>query len=206
MKLKTDKLRNRVWRNHKILYFLLGLFIIGIGFGALLTVMMKAEDQTLVADYLNQFFTQLKGNDLNYGSAFIQSILSNVLFILGIWLLGISVIGIPIMIFMYFSKAFILGFTIASMIQNFSWKGIVLALFYTFPHQILGMIVYTILMIYAMTLSMTLIKAFMQKKTIDFKKVINKYLFILGICFIGALFMSLSEVFLMPFLMKFVVS
>ena len=206
MKLKTDKLRNRVGRNQKILYFLLGLFIIGIGFGALLTVMMKAEDQTLVADYLNQFFTQLKGNDLNYGSAFIQSILSNVLFILGIWLLGISVIGIPIMIFMYFSKAFILGFTIASMIQNFSWKGIVLALFCTFPHQILGMSVYTILMLYAMTLSMTLIKAFMQKKTIDFKKVINKYLFILGICFIGALFMSLSEVFLMPFLMKFVVS
>ena len=205
MKLGTDKLKNKAGRNKKILYFLLGLFIIGIGFGALLTVMMKVEDQTLVTDYLNQFFTQLKGNDLNYGSAFVQSILSNTLFILGIWLLGVSVIGIPIMIFMYFSKAFILGFTIASMIQNFSWKGIVLALFYTFLHQILGMIVYTILMIYAMTLSMTLIKAFTKKKTLDFKKVINKYLFVLGLCLVCALVMSLSEVFLMPFLMNFVV-
>lgn len=205
MKLGTDKLKNKAGRNKKILYFLLGLFITGIGFGALLTVMMKVEDQTLVTDYLNQFFTQLKGNDLNYGSAFVQSILSNTLFILGIWLLGVSVIGIPIMIFMYFSKAFILGFTIASMIQNFSWKGIVLALFYTFPHQILGMIVYTILMIYAMTLSMTLIKAFTKKKTLDFKKVINKYLLVLGLCLVCALVMSLSEVFLMPFLMNFVV-
>ena len=205
MKLGTDKLKNKAGRNKKILYFLLGLFIIGIGFGALLTVMMKVEDQTLVTDYLNQFFTQLKGNDLNYGSAFVQSILSNTLFILGIWLLGVSVIGIPIMIFMYFGKAFILGFTIASMIQNFSWKGIVLALFYTFPHQILGMIVYTILMIYAMTLSMTLIRAFTKKKTLDFKKVINKYLFVLGLCLVCALVMSLSEVFLMPFLMNFVV-
>ena len=205
MKLGTDKLKNKAGRNKKILYFLLGLFIIGIGFGALLTVMMKVEDQTLVTDYLNQFFTQLKGNDLNYGSAFVQSILSNTLFILGIWLLGVSVIGIPIMIFMYFSKAFILGFTIASMIQNFSWKGIVLALFYTFPHQILGMIVYTILMIYAMTLSMTLIKAFTKKKTLDFKKVINKYLLVLGLCLVCALVMSLSEVFLMPFLINFVV-
>lgn len=205
MKLGTDKLKNKAGRNKKILYFLLGLFIIGIGFGALLTVMMKVEDQTLVTDYLNQFFTQLKGNDLNYGSAFVQSILSNTLFILGIWLLGVSVIGIPIMIFMYFSQAFILGFTIASMIQNFSWKGIVLALFYTFPHQILGMIVYTILMIYAMTLSMTLIKAFTKKKTLDFKKVINKYLLVLGLCLVCALVMSLSEVFLMPFLMNFVV-
>lgn len=205
MKLGTDKLKNKAGRNKKILYFLLGLFIIGIGFGALLTVMMKVEDQTLVTDYLNQFFTQLKGNDLNYGSAFVQSILSNTSFILGIWLLGVSVIGIPIMIFMYFSKAFILGFTIASMIQNFSWKGIVLALFYTFPHQILGMIVYTILMIYAITLSMTLIKAFTKKKTLDFKKVINKYLFVLGLCLVCALVMSLSEVFLMPFLMNFVV-
>lgn len=205
MKLGTDKLKNKAGRNKKILYFLLGLFIIGIGFGALLTVMMKVEDQTLVTDYLNQFFTQLKGNDLNYGSAFVQSILSNTLFILGIWLLGVSVIGIPIMIFMYFGKAFILGFTIASMIQNFSWKGIVLALFYTFPHQILGMIVYTILMIYAMTLSMTLIKAFTKKKTLDFKKVINKYLLVLGLCLVCALVMSLSEVFLMPFLMNFVV-
>ena len=205
MKLGTDKLKNKAGRNKKILYFLLGLFIIGIGFGALLTVMMKVEDQTLVTDYLNQFFTQLKGNDLNYGSAFVQSILSNTLFILGIWLLGVSVIGIPIMIFMYFSKAFILGFTIASMIQNFSWKGIVLALFYTFSHQILGMIVYTILMIYAMTLSMTLIKAFTKKKTLDFKKVINKYLLVLGLCLVCALVMSLSEVFLMPFLMNFVV-
>ena len=67
MKLGTDKLKNKAGRNKKILYFLLGLFIIGIGFGALLTVMMKVEDQTLVTDYLNQFFTQLKGNDLNYG-------------------------------------------------------------------------------------------------------------------------------------------
>lgn len=205
MKLGTDKLKHKAGRNKKILYFLLGLFIIGIGFGALLTVMMKVEDQTLVTNYLNQFFTQLKGNDLNYASALIQSMLSNVLFILGIWLLGMSVIGIPIMIFMYFSKAFILGFTIASMIQNFSWKGIALALFYTFPHQILGMIVYTLLMMYAMTLSMTLIKAFTKKKTLDFKKVINKYLFILGICLVGAIIMSLSEVFLMPFLMKFIV-
>lgn len=205
MKKEMDKLKNKLGMNRKIFYFLIILFIIGIAFGSALIVIMNKPDQTLVTNYLNDFFSHVKGNGLNYSSALFQSIVSNLLFVVGIWLLGISVVGLPIMLFMYFSKAFVLGFTIASMIQNFSWKGILYALFYTFPHQILGMIIYTFLLMYAMSLSISLIKAFTKKKTIDFRKIMNRYLFVLAISIIGSVAVSLLEVFLMPFLIRLVI-
>ena len=138
--------------------------------------------------------------------SFKNAILNNIGFILLIWLLGISVIGIPIIIFLFFSKVFTLGFSISSIIFNYKLKGTLLSLFYVFPHHIINIYIYIVLIAYAISLSLKIIDSIIKRKIIDFKLVMNKYLYVLLISFIVIIITTLLEVFMVPSLMKFIMS
>lgn len=200
-----DKLRKRVKLDKHLLIFLMILLIVGIIVGAVFVTILNESDQTLITEYLNSFLSNIENNKLNYISSFKNSLISNIIFVLIIWLLGISIIGLPIMIFMYFSKIFVLGFSIGSIIVNFHLKGIIFALVYSLG-QALFLFGLIILMIYAMSFSFKLIDCFFKKKTFDFKLVINKYTFILGIILIVSLIASLYDSYLLPLILKSIVS
>lgn len=200
-----DKLRKRVKLDKHLLIFLMILLIVGIIVGAVFVTILNESDQTLINEYLNSFLSNIENNKLNYISSFKNSLISNIIFVLIIWLLGISIIGLPIMIFMYFSKIFVLGFSIGSIIVNFHLKGIIFALVYSLG-QALFLFGLIILMIYAMSFSFKLIDCFFKKKTFDFKLVINKYTFILGIILIVSLIASLYDSYLLPLILKSIVS
>lgn len=202
MKKILDKLRQKIKSNKRMLVFLLGLMIIAIITGAIFATVLSKSDQGLVKDYIAKFFQNIETNKLNNLLAFKNSFISNLIFILGIWLLGISVVGIPIMLFMYFSKAFILGFSISNIILNYKLKGCLLSFVYVFPHHIINLLIFIFLIIYAFSFSLKIINALFKKKTIDFKLIINKYSIVLAICIAGIVVTSLIEVFLTPVFIK----
>lgn len=195
---KMDKLTHKIKSNKKIIIFLLTLIIIGIISGTIFSLVISSSDKSLVLEQLNSFLEAIKNNSLNQVDAFKNSILDNFSITIIIWLLGISIIGLPIIILLFFSKSFIIGFTIGNIILNYKTKGILLSLIYIFPHHITNIILYTILIIYALALSIKLIYSIFKRKIIDFKPIINKYLFILLICIIGFSLTSLYESFIMP--------
>jgi stage II sporulation protein M len=202
MKKKLDKLKEMLKLNKKMLVFLLGLSIIAIATGAIFVTILSKTDQELVKDYIAKFLTNIDSNKLDYLAAFKNSFISNLIFIISIWLLGISVVGIPIMLFMYFTKAFIIGFSISNIILNYKLKGCLLSLAYIFPHQIINLFIYILLIIYAFAFSLRIIDAIFKKKTIDFKFIVNKYLIVLAICMLGILLTTLIEVFVTPVIIK----
>lgn len=202
MKKIWDKLNSKISTNKKMFIFFTVLGIIGIISGSFFSIIIKSEDKTLVSDYLNSFMQGL--NNINYLNTFINSEISNTIFILIIWLLGFSIIGIPFTLFMYFSKFFSFGFSVSSLIINYKIKGIIYSVIYMLP-QILFFIGFTILMIYSLSLSLKLILAIFKKQSIDFKYIINKYLFVLILTFIIVNIGSLIETFIMPNLIKLIV-
>lgn len=202
MKKIWDKLNSKISTNKKMFIFFTVLGIIGIISGSFFSIIIKSEDKTLVSDYLNSFMQGL--NNINYLKTFINSEISNTIFILIIWLLGFSIIGIPFTLFMYFSKFFSFGFSVSSLIINYKIKGIIYSVIYMLP-QILFFIGFTILMIYSLSLSLKLILAIFKKQSIDFKYIINKYLFVLILTFIVVNIGSLIETFIMPNLIKLIV-
>lgn len=202
MKQILDKLSSKISTNKKMIIFFIVLGIIGIISGSFFSVIIKSEDKTIVSDYLNSFFQNL--NNINYLNTFINSEISNIVFILIIWLLGFSIIGIPFTLFMYFSKFFSFGFSVSSLIINYKFKGIIYSVIYMLP-EILFFAGFTILMIYSLSLSLKLILAIFKKKNIDFKYIINTYLFILLISFIIINIGILLETFVMPNLIKLIV-
>ena len=202
MKKQMDKLKNKTTSNKKIIVFLVGLFLIGLIAGSIFITIISKSDQALVKEYIKKFVNKADKNKLNYLEALKNASLSNGLFIVIVWLLGFSIIGIPIVIFMYFSKAFILGFSLSSFILQYKFKGLLLALIYFFPHHVVNILAYTLIMIYSLKISFILINSIIKKKTISFKAIMNRYLIVFAVSIGMVIVASLYECFVVPFLIR----
>ena len=160
----------------------------------------------MVSEYLNSFLTSLNGNNLNYSGTLINTLIFTVGMALLIWLLGISIIGFILILLFLFIKAFSLGFSIASIIINFNFKGVLIALAYVVPHHVINMMIYLLISSYALVLSYKLISSFSKKKNFDFKNIFNRYLFILLFSIIILFISVLYEVYLAPQIINFIVT
>ena len=202
MKKYMDKLKNKIGINRNLFVFLMVIVIVGIVFGAMFSTILDLNDKQLVGSYLNDFFTNVKSGELNYKSSLINSLIFTAGFALLIWLLGISVIGFFIIIFLLFLKSFILGFTVGSLIINFKLKGVLYSFIYVFPHQVINVLIFMLLCGYSLIISFKLISCFMGKKVLDFKNIFNRYLIVLLISVLVLVLTSLYEVYVMPYLLN----
>ncbi len=206
MKKIWDKTFTKIHTNKRMLVFLFTLLFMAVLFGSFFATKLSSDDLDAIKSSLDTFFTMTKQNKLNPLQAFFQSFGANIAFAIAIWILGISVIGAPLMIVLFFMKAFTLGFTIASMIKIYHIKGLLYSLIYIFPHQVINLLVFIFFIMFSMSLSITLFQAIIKKKTVDFSKVMNRYVFILAVTVIILIITSLLEIYLMPFLFRMLLS
>ena len=206
MKKYMDKLKSNIRINKNLFVFLVVIIAVGIAAGSVFVTVLNNEDKLMVSDYLNNFLNNLNSNNLNYSGTLVNTLI----FTLGgaflIWLLGISVIGFILILLFLFIKAFALGFSIGSIIINFNFKGILIALAYIVPHHIINMMIFLLISSYALILSYRLINSFTKKKSFEFKGILNKYLFVLGFSLIILLISVLYEVYGAPKLINLIVS
>ncbi|MDD2377887.1 MAG: stage II sporulation protein M [Bacilli bacterium] len=196
------KLLDNLKINKKMLYFLLVITIIAVIAGSLFTIILDKTDQTMVKEHLEKYITNVRINNVSNFKSFSRVFMADFTLISIIWLLGISVIGIPIILLLYFANTFIFGFSLGGMIVNYKFKGLLFSILSTFPHQIINIGIYTILVAYALNLSFRLLNSIVFKKILDFKKIINKYLLIYAISFVVILITSLYETLLLPNIIK----
>ena len=189
-------------KNKKTLIFIVTLLLIGLICGSLFITILNSSDKKLVLDTITNYFNQIKATKIDYIYSFGTSIISNLLFIFFIWLLGISIIGIPIILFLIFIKSFILGFSISSIICKYKLSGTLLSLSYTFPHHILNIIILCFVGMYSIKVSFSLIKLITSKKQINLKIIIRKYIGVLLISIILSFVSSVIETFLTPHFIK----
>lgn len=192
--IKKDKL---LLQKRKYL-FLLIIMLIGFISGILFLFFISREDTSLLSKELNTFFSNIKNNELNFTNTLINSISSNMLSLVIIWLLGISIIGIPFILFFLFFKSFVLGFSIISILSNYGFKGILLSISYIFPHQLIYLIIWLLLTYYAFSFSIKLVKILFFKKNINIREYFLKYLKIGGISLVTLIICSLFETYITP--------
>lgn len=197
-----DKLKEKARANKRIILFLSGISFIGLIFGSIFITVISKTDQNLVQSYIENFMNTVQSGKLNYIDAIKNTLVSNLSFTSIIWILGISIIGIPIILFMYFTKSFMIGFSISSFILKYKLKGILYAVVYIFPHHLINLIVFTLLTIYSIKFSYYLFSSIIKKKTIHFKALMNPYLSVLVIVVVTLLITSLYETFVVPHILK----
>ncbi len=194
-----DKLKIIIKNNKKSIIFLFILTAIALITGSIFSLMLNNNDKQLVSESITNFLNNI--NNVNYIETLKSATLEQSLLIFFIWLLGFSIIGIPIILFSFFVKVFTLGFSICSIITIYKAKGILIALFYIFPHHILNIINYAFLTIISLKVSFSLLYAIFKRRKMDFKPIMNKYLISLLISIILSMLAIVLEVYLMPNLM-----
>lgn len=195
------ELMNKVLNvDKKTLLFLIIISITGIITGSIFMVILNTNDKLIINNALESFMTQY--GQINSKICLINNSVINFLYILLIWILGISIIGLPIVILIVFIKSFLISFTISSFIIRYKSKGILLGIIYNMPHNIINLIVCIYLGVYSVKFSLSLINVIINKKNINLKKIFNKYLVVLVIAFIFVIINTLYETYLMPLILK----
>ena len=208
MKNKTTtktNLINIILPNKKINLFIITILIIGIISGSIFLMLASATDKTTVITQIKNFFTNISNNSLDNGLALKNSLIINYLFIGSIWILGLSTIGIIINIFLTYIKGFLVGFSISSIFLTYGYKGILASILYTFPSQILNIIVVSTLSIYSIMFAKNLFKIILSKNNTNNRLMLKKYTVILMLCIIISFISSLLEIYLFPNLLKLVI-
>ena len=205
LKKNQEIIKDSLKQQKKRYVMLIILMLIGIILGGGFVFLLSKSDKTILSSSLEQFFKNVETDKLEYVTSFFQSLKNQVLPVLLIWLLGISIIGAPIILFYDFIKGFLLGFSLSSILIVYKWKGLAKAFFYVFPHQILGLCITIFLCFYALRFSGKLVAVLFFKKEIPLRLAMKRYLGVLGFVFIASCFISLMEVFLAPTLLRLVV-
>ena len=123
-----------------------------------------------------------------------------------IWLLGISVIGFILVIVILFLKAFVLGFSVGSIIATYKLKGVLIAFIYSFPHLIINILVFILIGAFALIMSFKIINSITSKKSLDFKHYMNRYLTVLVLSIIILTITSFYDIYAVPHILNFVIT
>ncbi len=178
--------------------------IISLIFGTLFITILNDSDKLLVTNQINEFFKNIADNKYIANENLVNNLLNNNVYGIVLWIIGISIIGIPVIICMFFYKGFVLAFTISSLIYNFKVEGVFLSFIYVFPHMIISLIVYFILTYYSFHLSIKLLRKILNKEDFKLKFYIRKYIFILLLSVITLSLCSLYETYVVPYLLKLI--
>lgn len=195
--MKKYKLKKSI--KNKLLFFILIITIISIVSGILYVSILSKNNLKLIKKTMNSFFKNI--NKINYNKSFIKTITNHTLFLSFIWLLGISIIGIPVIILFLLLKGFSIGFSIGSILYFYKIKGIFITIIYIIPLLInLFAIIY--LSYYSLLFCKNLNKLLFTKNDIRFNSIIKKYLKIFITSLLLITISSILEIYILPHILK----
>ncbi len=200
MKRKMNVFKKDNLKEQKKLYMvLIGLALLSVIFGIIFIFFINKDNVNLINSKITDYFSS---SNKDYLSLFIKSLINNFIYILIIWLFGLSIFGVVVSVIIMMFKSFLFGFSFVSIISTYGLKGLLISFIHMFPHQILFLIVILLLTFYASSFSLKLFKYLFLKRPISFKEVMSKYLKILLISLTVSLFISLYDGFISNFLVN----
>ena len=186
----------------KSLAILLITVIVSVLIGLLLPSLLPDDIKKEVLDNILKLENGIINNTLSTSISTKTIFIENLSFLFLFWILGISIIGIPIILFLYISKVVVASMEFCFLMINLSKIHIGWIPFYFFP-SILNLFIYFILVYYALNYSILLIKLLFFKKEYNMKIITKRYLKVLLFCLILILLSTLLETLLIPRILNF---
>lgn len=155
-----QSLQHHLRENLSLYIFIIVLFTMGVSFGAILVNSLSINQKQDLMGYLTQFFSELQsGHHADPKAAFQQSLGDHLKYIGFIWILGLSIIGLPIILIMVFLKGLVVGFTVGFLANQWSWGGLLLAGLSVMPQNLIVIPVIIIMGTAGVSFSLRLIRS-----------------------------------------------
>ena len=204
------KLRNILFKhiqnNMNTYIFLMLAFIIGVSAGAFTVNGLSTMQREELSNYFMGFL-QLMGNQNIDSSELLKiSIMDNMKIVMMLWILGVTIIGIPLIFLTIVVRGFITGFTSGFLVQAMGAKGVLFALFTLFPKEVVIIPCIIALGVSGINFSMNIIKKRSVKRISreNLKRSFISYCFV-TVVFSGIIFTGiLIEAYVTPVLIRMV--
>lgn len=128
-----------VEKQFNLYVFVSVLFVVGGIFGVLMVNALSFEQQQDLAHDMEQY-VRLMNAGVSVGEAplFWDRFFFHLKWLVLIWLLGVTVVGIPGVLALNFLKGALVGFSIGTLIQQYAWKGVWFSLVSVAPQNIIA--------------------------------------------------------------------
>lgn len=193
-------------KNQLSLYvFVSVLFVVGAIFGALMVNALTLEQQQELAQDVDQY-VQLMNEGIGSGEAhsFWERFFFHSKWLLVLWLLGITVVGIPGVLALNFLKGALVGFSVGTLINQYAWKGVLFSLVSIAPQNIIAVPAMIITSAAAISFSLFVIKNRLLRQTAELAPQLGSFTstaMLMLILFAGA---ALFEAYISPTLIGWV--
>jgi len=187
-------------------FFLLTAFVIGIAAGAFTVNGLSAFQREELNNYFHGFLKLLDNQPVNSEELLKISLMENSKLVLVLWLLGVSIIGIPFIFVVMGIRGFITGFSSGFIIKILGLKGVLFTLLALIPKEIIVMPCIIALGVNGMNFSLNIIKnksiKHLSKESLkrSFAAYCFTTLLFCAIIFIG----TLVEVYIVPVIIRII--
>ena len=200
---RLSKIKSIIFTKKKINYTVITILLLGVTTGAIFSTIIDINDQKIVTDKIELFTSNINTGNINNIKALQNSIIINLSYSCIIWILGLTIIGVVLNIFLFYLKGFIFGFSLSAFILTYNYKGIILSILYTLFGQLLNLIVLIVLTIYSIMFTSNFLKQILKsKQNLNIPKYFKNYSIIFVTTIVISLLSSISETFLFPTLIN----
>lgn len=196
---------NKHFRDNLLMYLLTILFLCtGIILGIYSVKYMSNNDKSSLVNYITSLSQSSTLEGINNKAIFFEALKSNLPIIIGYWFLGLTIVGIPVILGLCIFKGFSIGFTISFFVYSLKDRGLLLAVLGVLPQNIIYIPCVILASVLSIQFSLGMLKEKLNKgykgsKGSSVAGYSVSFLFLIGFMILG----FLLEAFITPSLIKF---
>lgn len=204
--LRRVKMRNStsnyLKENMTLYIFTVILFIMGVIFGSYIIYSLSLSQKQELLSIFNLFFSNIDTtNLLDSQVIFRQVLIDNLTYLAILWFLGLSIVGMPLIFVLIFTKGLIVGFTVSFLIFELNWQGLLFSFASIIPQNIIIVPVLIIAGVTGINFSLSLIRH-RGNKAYSYQQSIISYTLLILVLGGFLILASGFETFVSPYLMK----
>lgn len=178
-----------------IYLFMLVLFLTGVIFGAVIVNSMSFVQKQDLFFYLEQFFEKIAGSkEVDNSEILKNSFFYHAKYLLLLFILGLSVIGLPIIWILLFLKGLVVGFSVGFIVNRLEFEGLILASLSIAPQNFVVIPIYLIAGSLSMIFSLTLLNKLISRRlSRPILQPLSRYVIVFTLLLAGAMLAALLE-------------
>ncbi|MGO0060919.1 stage II sporulation protein M [Brevibacillus fluminis] len=190
---------------HQTLYvFTIVLFAMGVVFGAVLVNSLGLSQKEELLRFLEYFFSNMnRGGLADPQLHFLQSFAFYLKTVGIMWILGLSIIGLPMILLLLFLKGIVVGFTVGFLVSQMQWQGVMYALAGVLPQNMLVVPALILIGVGGISFSLRLIKTRLLSKRDQIMPHFLSYSVLVLVMFSVLTIAALFETFVSPALIRY---
>lgn len=200
----SNLLMNHIQEHSSLYLFHTVLFLMGVVFGAIVVNSLSPTQKEDLFYFINEFFGQVQQGDiLEAKDVFVHSFKYNSKYLGLMWILGISMIGLPIIMLLLFLKGMVIGFSVGFLVQQMGWQGFFMSVFTVLPQNIIIIPLFIMGAVITVSFSIQMIKKLFVKTMFQpFGQLFVQYCMQFGIALVFLAIAAFIEGYTTPYLMK----